>query len=335
MTKKKADIFNLMDVPKLGPIGRKKLGDRFIFTKMTMYLYPPVEIADITGMTKEEAETAVTYCGKVMEEAGVIPPSKMSALELYERRLKIKYWSTGSKAVDELFGGGIEPGAVTEVSGKFGSGKTQMSHTLCTEVIMAEQEKGKAPNHVIYIDTEKTFRPDRIVDMIKARSPKADYKKLLGQITVQLANDAAHMLAILQNDAQIVEELNVKLIVIDSATGPFRQEYQAYGDQGYKFRKMNEFVRFLGQMAYVFDIPVIAVNQVYDSSDPFSPGQKIYGGNVWGHAMTYRAGLKVKRKGEVWVATTIDFPHRPTGDALFTVKSRGVTDIVKKEKKKD
>merc|ERR1712124_79861 len=39
--------------------------------------------------------------------------------------------STGSKDLDELLGGGIETGSITELYGEFRTGKTQLCHTLC------------------------------------------------------------------------------------------------------------------------------------------------------------------------------------------------------------
>ena len=94
---------------------------------------------------------------------------------------------------------------------------------------------------------------------------------------------------------------------------------------------LNKYVHLLGNISDIYSIPIIAINQVYDSPDPFNPGQKIYGGNVWGHAMTYRIGLR--KKGKIWVATTIDFPHKPVEDALYDITKAGITDIKDKKKK--
>ncbi len=45
-----------------------------------------------------------------------------------QSRFKI---TSGAKSVDEILGGGLETGCITEVSGEYRSGKTQLAHTLC------------------------------------------------------------------------------------------------------------------------------------------------------------------------------------------------------------
>jgi DNA repair protein RadA len=332
MTKKKLiDIFNLKDVPKLGPIGIQKLENAGVFSKTDMLVFSWVDIAEWTGMTKDDAEAAVQYCRNTLQDAGIQPKTEMNGLQVLEEREKLKRWPTGSLAVDELIGQ-IEAGSVTEFSGKFGSGKTQFSHSLCVTICMEDVDKKSPPNRVLYIDTEGTFRPERIKEITEAR--KGDYKKVLENIIIMKAQDAAHQMVILENAVHLIEELNIKCVILDSATALFRQELAEYGAQGTKSRKLNKFVHLMSSIAEIFKIPVIAVNQVYDSSDPFSPGQKIYGGNVWGHAMTYRIGLKVKKKGREWLATTIDFPNKPVADALFVIKKEGIVDLKKKEPKK-
>ena len=326
---KKTDLFSLKDVPKLGPIGIQKLEDAGIVSKTDMLVFTWTEIASVTGMTKEDSETAVQFCRDALQKSGDQWNTNMNAWELLEKRKGLKYWTTGSKAVDILIGGGIESRAVTEFSGKFRSGKTQISHSLACTIAMAPSEN-KHPNRVLMIDTEDTCRPERLQEIILARDKKADVKAVLENIIVQRPQDASHQIIIMENAVHLIKELNIKAIVIDSGTALFRQELSDFGQQGLKFRKLNKMVHLMKSTAEVFDIPVIVMNQVYDSSDPFSPGQKIYGGNVWGHAMTYRIALR--KKGKMWVAQTYDFPHKPIEDEVFNVTAAGIVDV--KEKKK-
>ena len=61
-----------------------------------------------------------------------------------------------------LISGGIETGSITEIFGEFRTGKTQLCHQLC---VMSQLpiDMGGAEGKVIYIDTENTFRPERIM----------------------------------------------------------------------------------------------------------------------------------------------------------------------------
>ena len=63
--------------------------------------------------------------------------------------------------LNKLLGGGLESMAITEVFGEFRTGKTQLSHTLCVTTQLPG-EGGFTGGKIIYIDTENTFRPDRL-----------------------------------------------------------------------------------------------------------------------------------------------------------------------------
>ena len=89
-----------------------------------------------------------------------------------EKRKSMLRCSTGSRALDELLLGGIETQAVTEFYGEFGSGKSQICHTLCAT---ARQpiESGGMDSGVIYIDTEGTFRPERLEQIAESRRTRS------------------------------------------------------------------------------------------------------------------------------------------------------------------
>lgn len=107
-----------------------------------------------------------------------------SGLEYLEKRKQVGKLTTGSKELDNLFGGGIETQAITELFGKFGSGKTQIAHQLAVNVQLPV-EKGGLGGGAVYIDTENTFRPERIQQMAKAIKLNPD--EVLGNIQVARA----------------------------------------------------------------------------------------------------------------------------------------------------
>jgi hypothetical protein len=89
----------------------------------------------------------------------VILLTRISCLYLYHRALVTL--TTGSVELDKLLEGGIETGSITEVFGEFRTGKTQLAHTLCVTCQMAVTDGG-AEGKAIYIDTEGSFRPNRL-----------------------------------------------------------------------------------------------------------------------------------------------------------------------------
>ena len=85
---------------------------------------------------------------------------------MLERRKRLGRVTTNAKSLDELLGGGVETQAITEFSGEFGTGKTQIAHQIALDVQLPVAQGGLS-GEVVYIDTESTFRPERIVDMAK------------------------------------------------------------------------------------------------------------------------------------------------------------------------
>lgn len=323
--KKEIDIYEIDDVPGIGPIGKKRLNEAGIYTKRDVLVFGYVDVAEITNMKRDDASKAVAYCRKALVDAGDQQKMEMTALELLEERKNVKRYKTGSEALDALIGGGIESKAITEIAGPFASGKTQISHSMTVSVLQEEPE-----GTVVYLDTEGTCRPERMLEMATSRGlSEEDAKKILDRVVIQKIQDSAHQVLTIQNISHIVKEMKVKMMIIDSGTSKFRQMHAELGDQGRKFRLMNKMVGILLNIADVHDIPILFINQVYDSIEAWE-GLKQYGGNVIGHAMTYRISLR--RKSKVWVATATDFPHMPKDDAEFVIKDRGIADMPKKKK---
>ena len=152
--------FSLSDLEGVGPVTKKKLEDAGINTMMDLIVRGPVELEEISSMTSETCEKIVTHARKQLIESGALAKEFATASEIYTRRQSIGKVSTCTDALDELFGGGVETQAVTEVYGEFGSGKTQLCHTLCVSV-QKPKEEGGLDGNVLYIDTEGTFRPEK------------------------------------------------------------------------------------------------------------------------------------------------------------------------------
>lgn len=85
-----------------------------------------------------------------------------TATEFHQKRSEIIQLTTGSRELDKLLGGGIETGSITEVFGEFRSGKTQLCHTLAVTCQLPVSQGG-GEGKCLYIDTEGTFRPERLL----------------------------------------------------------------------------------------------------------------------------------------------------------------------------
>jgi meiotic recombination protein DMC1 len=143
------------------------------------------------------------------------------------RRERIRRISTGSKNLDQLLLGGIESQAITEVFGEFRTGKTQLAHTLCVTAQLPIEVGGGA-GKVCYIDTENTFRPERIESIAKRFD--LDPAETLENIIVARAYTVDHLNQLLMAAASKMNEEEYALLIVDSIMAPFRVDYSGRGE---------------------------------------------------------------------------------------------------------
>ncbi|RNJ75868.1 MAG: DNA repair and recombination protein RadA, partial [Nitrosopumilus sp. H13] len=313
----------------VGPVTTRKLSDAGVHSIMDLIVRGPVEIAEITGMDKDTAEKIVNKARKHLVDGGQLAKDFVSASEIYKHRQSIGKITTGTNCLDTLFDGGVETQALTEVYGEFGCGKTQFAHTMSVMVQKPKEEGGLAGS-VLYIDTENTFRPERIVSIAQAHGMDPD--KVLDRIIVARAYNSAHQTLILEEAGSIIKENDVKLIVADSAVGLFRSEYLGRGTLSARQQKLNHFVHLLVRIAETYNCAAIATNQVMASPDVFfgDPTRPI-GGNVVAHTSTYR--IYFKKSGKKRIARMVDSPHHPETEVIFALGEAGVIDLEDADKK--
>ena len=325
------DELALENLAGVGPVTTRKLNDAGIQNIMDLIVRGPVEIAELTGM---DIDSSSKICEKAREDlvkGGLIAKDFISASELYKKRQTIGMITTGTDALDTLFAGGIETQALTEVYGEFGCGKTQFCHTMCVQVQKPKAEGG-LEGGVLYMDSENTFRPERIVSIAKANG--MDPEKVLDNIIVARAYNSSHQMLILEEASSLINENNIKLIISDSAVGLFRAEYLGRGTLATRQQKLNKFVHLLVRLAETYNIASIMTNQVMSSPDQFfGDPTKPIGGNVVAHTSTYRVYLK--KSGKKRIARMVDSPHHPEMDVIFALGEAGVQDpedAIKKKK---
>ncbi len=299
----------------VGPVTTRKLSDAGIHNIMDLIIRGPVEISEITGMDKDTTAKIVNKARQQLVEEGLILKDFVTATEIYKRRQDIGKITTGTNCLDTLFDGGIETQALTEVYGEFACGKTQFCHTMCV-MVQKPKEEGGLEGGVLYIDTENTFRPERIVSIAKAN--EMDPEKILDNIIVARAYNSAHQTLILEEAGPVIEENNIKLIIVDSAVGLFRAEYLGRGTLAARQQKLNHFVHLLVRIAETYNCAALATNQVMASPDVFfgDPTRPI-GGNVVAHTSTYR--IYFKKSGKKRIARMVDSPHHPELVVVFAL----------------
>jgi DNA repair protein RadA len=247
-----------------------------------------------------------------------------SAETVWEHRKNIARITSGSQELDNLFGGGIETGCVIEFFGEFRTGKTQIAHQLCVNVQLSREDGGLNGN-ALYIDTEGTFRPERIIQM--AEGLDLDHKKVLKNIVFGRAYNSDHQILLIKEATNLIKEKNIKLIIVDSLIGHFRSEYVGRGTLANRQQTINTHLHDLLRLTDIFpELCVIVTNQVQSKPDVFYGNPTVAaGGNIVAHGSTIRIYLR-KGKGEQRVAKMIDAPHLPEGEAVFSITENGIID---------
>ena len=247
-----------------------------------------------------------------------------TAYDVMERRKDIGHITVGSEAFDELIGGGIETQSITEVFGEFGSGKSQISHELAVTVQLP-LEQGGLDAECVYIDTENTFRPERIEQI--ADRFDLDHEEVLQKIHVARAFNSSHQILMAEKINELIQSgCNVKLVIVDSLMAHFRAEYVGRESLAVRQQKLNQHLHVLQQLANTYNLAVFITNQVQARPDAFfgSP-TKATGGHVLGHASTYRIWLKKGLAGKR-IARLVDSPHLPEGECVYKITNEGVVD---------
>jgi len=310
------------EIEGIGPTTKAKLNDMGIMTLMDLAVKSPAEVADAMGSDLARASELCNKARSKLVEMKYFDEDFVPATEIYKKRKTIERISTGSHNLDDLLAGGLETQAVTEFYGEFGSGKTQICHTLCVMVQQSKSEGGLAGN-VVYIDTENTFRPERIVEIAETRG--YDPNVALEGVIVAKAFNSSHQELILAELGSQVRSSNVRLVVVDSAVAHYRAEFLGRGTLSERQQRLNRFMHSLVRTSEVFNVAVVATNQVQSSPDTFfGDPTKATGGHVVAHTSTYR--IYVRKSGKNRVARMVDSPYHPEREAIFVLNERGIDD---------
>lgn len=313
MEKEEKTIYNL---PGVGAATAEKLIAVGFSDLMSIAVATPAELVDSTGMSDAVAKKMIAVARSSLEMGFE------SGEELLRRREKVIRIKSGSKAFDALIGGGFETGAIVECYGEFGSGKTQIGHVLTVNCQGIEKDAV-----AVYIDTENTFRPERIIQLAKGAG--LDEEQVLKNIKVARAYNSDHQMLLTEKIEDLIKKqgLNVKLVVIDSLTAHFRAEFIGRGTLADRQQKLNKHMHVLLKLADTHNLCVYVTNQVMAKPDMFfgDPTQAI-GGHIVAHASTFRVYLRKGKKG-TRVAKLVDSPSMPEGEAGFYVDESGVKDV--------
>ena len=313
------DVKKLLSADGIGKSTVEKLVDAGYTTLESIAVTSPQELSTAAGIPLSTAQKVI----KAAREA--LGMTFKTALEVKKERMNVKKITTGSRALDALIGGGIETRTMTEFFGEFGSGKTQICHQLSVNVQLPP-ERGGLNGKAVYIDTEGTFRWERIEAMAKALNLDPDTVE--NNIYYMRAINSDHQIAIVDDLQELItKDPAIKLVIVDSVTSHFRAEYPGRENLAARQQKLGTHLHQLVRLAEMNDLAVVVTNQVMARPDMFygDPTQA-----VGGHTLYHVPGIRVqlrKSKGNKRIAKVVDAPHLPEGEVVFMITPDGVRDV--------
>lgn len=315
----------LEDLPGIGPVTARKLKELGFHT-----------IESLAMATARELESAGIGEKKALEVIGAarstISVSFVRVDELLKKRQEVLRLTTGSQALDKLLGGGLETQTITEFYGQYGSGKSQICHQLCVNVQLPI-ERGGLEGAALYVDTENTFRTERILQM--ARHLGLEPEDVAKNIIYAEAYTSDHQMFLLDNADEIVKENNIKLIIVDSLTSHFRSEYIGREMLASRQQRLNKHMHKLIRLARAFNAVAVVTNQVMSKPDVFF-GSAVHpiGGHVVAHTSRTRAFLRKASRGPVRIARLVSSSYLPEGEEIFKITENGLEDVSDDDKVK-
>ncbi len=295
------------DLPGVGAATAEKLFLSGFEDVMSIAVATPGELINASGVSEAVARKIIRAARDVLDMGF------QSGMDLLHKRENVMKIRTGSDEFDKMMGGGFETGAITECFGQYGSGKTQVGHALAVNCQIDE------PDAVaVYIDTENTFRPERIAQF--ARGAGLDPEKVLKNIKVARAFNSDHQMLLAEKVEDLVKQgLKVRMVIVDSLTAHFRAEFVGRGTLAERQQKINKHMHVLAKLADMNNLCVYVTNQVMAKPDAFfgDPTEAI-GGNIVGHNSTFRVYLRRGKKG-TRVAKLVDAPNLADAECIFSV----------------
>ena len=345
-----SEAADLEDLPGVGPATAEKLKDNGFDSYQGIAVASPGELSNTADIGESSAADIISAARDAADIGGF-----ETGAAVLERREQIGKLTWGVEEVDELLGGGVETQSITEVYGEFGAGKSQVTHQLAVNVQLPA-EHGGLEGSAIFIDSEDTFRPERIEQMVKGHDDDvledtmvlhglvgedeaADatdeallddlVESMLDKIHVAKAFNSNHQILLAEKAQEIAsesqdEEFPVRLLAVDSLTAHFRAEYVGRGELADRQQKLNKHLHDLMRVGDLNNTAVVVTNQVASNPDSFfgDPTQPI-GGNILGHTSTFRIYLR-KSKGNKRIVKLVDAPNLPDGEGVMRVEGAGL-----------
>ncbi|MHA1213018.1 MAG: DNA repair and recombination protein RadA [Candidatus Heimdallarchaeota archaeon] len=313
MSQKKLEDFKSLNEKLL-----EKLNSSGHTTIESLCWLTPEELAERIEIDLQLADSIIQEAVSCMDQQPI------SASDLLEQEEDKKQITTSSKQLDDLLGGGIYTGEITEIAGEFATGKTQLCFQLAINVQLPP-EQGGLNGGVYYIDTEGTFSATRIAQI--ASTNGLDPQQFLKNIAVTRTYNSDHLMFLIMNVEKLIKERNIKLFILDSIASHFRAEYIGDDRLAPRQQAVMRLAETLKKLLKDYDIAIVVTNQVIATIDEnlFDKSPHPALGFAWAHRPHQRILLR-KGRGSARIARMYDSSRLPDRECVFFLTEKGISD---------
>ena len=279
----------------------------------------PDELVEWLSLSSYESAVRLREAAKAAIGYHSAPVDALQLMEMEERLPKL---TTGVKGLDELLQGGLRAGELYEFAGEFGTGKTQLCHQLAVTVQLPE-ERGGLAGKTVYIDTEGTFSPRRVLAMAERFGLG---RKALSAVAVYRPLNTGELEKFVRENLSGFLEDGARLVVVDSVIALYRAQYRGMEWLARRQQAINYLLDWLKRWARIYGAVAVITNQVLTHPLPSGVALKLpAGGNIIAHASTHR--FLMRKAGDAWLIECLDSPRIPKGaSAQFRITEAGVED---------
>lgn len=327
---------------------RGKLISAGYTTLSSLSTLSPSNLATEIKITEKEANEILklaSHNGKSDNTKGTqaVVSGGQTAWDMLKEDEGLRCITTSCVALDNILGGGINCKEVTEIGGVPGIGKTQLGIQLAINVQIPHEHGGLAAK-AVYIDTEGSFMVERALQIAEAclsdynelprrgynaNQPKRQPKDLLENIYYFRVCSYTEEVAVINYLRKFIEEhKEVKIVIVDSITFHFRQDFE---NMALRTRLLSQLALRLMNLANEFKLAVVLLNQVTTKYSEGSVHLTLALGDSWSHACTNR--IILHWNGNERYAYIDKSPTLQSASAPYSVTGKGIRDSVSDHKR--